>query len=214
MRIEIILHRVFWVFVIAPLVACGQQTVTSATETSIPTTVLSTVVPTSTLIPITITPSPLPTEPFVPIITLDANQAGRWREYEDSLARNLLPDLSPEDVLCEWEILGQTDMEMYIWAKCMSVNSIATTSKGTAIFLSSSTPAVVHLGIDGTIQNVEVPGAGSDYAHDIRELFPLDVQERIFNDLINYRRLSEHIEKRRMYPEEPPLIVLSSTPTP
>jgi len=170
--------------------------------------------PLPTSIPLYVTPSPLPTEPIVPVIIPDAIQVERWRDYEDALAKSLLPNLPREDVLCEWEILGRSDVEVYIWVKCMSVNSVATTSKGTDIFLSSSTPAVIHLEIDGTIQNVAVPGAGSDYSQDIRNMFPLDVQERIFNDLISYGRLSEHIEKRRMYPDMPPLIVFLATPTP
>jgi len=34
---------------------------------------------------------------------------------------------------------------------------------------------------------------GTQYARDIRKLFPLDVQERIFNHLIDYRRLDQHL---------------------
>ena len=204
MRIELILHRVFWVFVIAPLVACGQQTATSPTKTSIPTTVVSSVVPTSTLIPITITPSPLPTEPIVPIITPDVIQAERWMEYQTALAKSFLPHLSPEEVVCEWEILGQSDKEIYVWAICTGTSGPGTLED----------PAVIYIEEDGSVQTVKIPRGGTNYASDIREMFPIEAQEKYFSRVFHFKELTDHLYWRQDNPESPPLIVLSATPTP
>jgi hypothetical protein len=75
-------------------------------------------------------------------------------------------------------------------------------------------PAVVHLGEAGHILEVEIPGAGTLYASSIREMFPADITERIFDDLIDYRRLADHLLWRLDHPGEPPLVVLPAAPTP
>ena len=206
----------FTVILLVTLSACGKQTVALPTETPIPTVVSPTPVPTSTLIPVNITPSPLPTQPIIPIITPDAIQVERWKEYENVLAKSLLSFLPPEEVLCEWEILGRSEQEVYVWAVCTSIISSGTSPiSGTEIFSSPSTPAVIHLGEDGSVQSVEIPGAGSFYAPDINRMFPPDVQEEIKR--YHFRgagEIFEHIKWRRTHPEEPPLIVLIATPRP
>jgi hypothetical protein len=206
----------FMVILLVTLSACGKQTVALPTETSIPTVVSPTLVPTSTLIPVNATPSPLPTQPVIPMITPDAIQVERWKEYEDALARTILSFLPREEVICEWEILGRSEQEVYVWALCTSIISSGTSPiSGTEIFSSSSIPAVIHLREDGSVQSVEIPGAGSYYARDIRLMFPPDVQEEF--DRYHFGRageMSEHLEWRRTHPEEPPLIVLSVTPMP
>jgi hypothetical protein len=172
-------------------------------------------VPTSTLIPVTPAPSPLPTQPTIAVFTPDPIQVERWKEYQTALAKSFLSYLHPEEVLCEWEILGRSDQEVYLWAVCMSIIPIGITAEGRDIFSSSSTPAVIHVGEDGAVQSVEIPGAGSDYARDIHRMFPSDVQEK-FDQYHSggAAEMSEHIEWRRTHPEEPPLIVLSATPMP
>ncbi len=197
------------------LASCTSVVAPTPTETPVPTITftpfLSTPISTSTFTPIPPTASPLPTQPTIAVITPDPAQLERWKDYENVLANSILPFLPPKEVLCEWEILGHYDREVYVWVKCMSISLIGEINPG---HLSASMPAVIHLGIDGTVQNVEVPGPGTQYALDIRRLFPPDVQQRIFEDLINYRQYSEHLEWRLEHPEVPPLIVLAATQIP
>ncbi len=206
-------HHLLFLFIF--LTACGKQADALQVETSSPTVippVLTTLAPTQ---PVTITPSPLPTQPIVPFITPDSIQVERWKEYEDALARTLLSFRPPEEVICEWELLGRSEQKVYVWAVCTNIISSGTSLDGTEIFSSPSIPAVIHLGEDGSVQNVEIPGAGSDYARDISQMFPPDVQKE-FNryHFGRAREMLEHAAWRRTHPEEPPLIVLSATPMP
>ena len=157
--------------------------------------------------PILLTPSPWPTVLF--IITPDADQLARWQEYERALAKCHLSFLPPEEVLCEWEILEQSKQKVYVWAVCSGTFPVGNTGYRPV----SSIPSVIHLGLDGAVQSAEIPGSGTAYARDIRNMFPAIAQERIFSRLIDFRRLSEHLETRLNNPE-PPLIVLDATPTP
>ena len=207
------LRQYFWVVLLVLLVSCGKQTAALPTETPIPTVVSPTPVPTSTFIPVTIIPSPLPTQPTIPMITPDAIQVKRWKEYENALAMKIRGrEASVGKVLCEWDILGRSDQEVYVWAVCMGTFLVGDINP---IFPTASVPAVIHLNEDGSVQSVEIPGAGSDYVRDIRRMFPPDVQEEF--DRYHFGRageMSEHLEWRRTHPEEPPLIVLSATLTP
>lgn len=197
-------HRYFWIILLTFLAACGQQAVALSAETPIPTVDSPTSVSTSTFIPVTITPSPLPTQPTIPIITPDPIQVERWKEYQTALAKSFLSYLPPEEVICEWEILGQSDQVIYVWAICMGTIGIGTLAD----------PAVIHIGIDGSVQSVEIPGGGMRYAADIREMFAPDAQEKYFGRLIHFQELTDHLQWRREHLEEPPLIVLSATPMP
>ncbi|HKY56106.1 MAG TPA: hypothetical protein VJM08_17450, partial [Anaerolineales bacterium] len=210
-------EKIIWIVVIAFLTACGNEAAALPPETSIPTVVSPTFIPTSTFIPITITPSPLPTQPIIPMITPDAIQVERWKEYEDALAQSLLSFLPPEEVICEWEILGRSEQEVYVWALCTSIISSGTSPiSGAEIFSSSSTPAVIHLREDGSVQSVEKPGSGSKRISNILKMFPPDVQEKFEN--YHFGRagaeIGERLVWRRKHPDEPPLIVLSATQTP
>jgi len=210
MVIKTVPLRYFWIILLTFLVACGKQAIALPTETPIPTTVSPTPIPASTLTPIIITPSPLPTEPIIPMITPDPVQLARWREYETALATSLFPSsFIPGEFLCEWEILGRSDQEVYVWAVCMSIFSV----EGVGVPYGGSIPAVIHIGTDGAVQSVERPGGGTDYASDIRKMFPLDAQEKIFGHLINFQGLTDHLNWRRQHREEPPLIVLLVMPT-
>src|SRR5688572_18150790 len=107
------MKQLFFMILLATLSACVKQTVAPPTEMAIPTVASPTLVPTSTFIPVTVTPSPLPTEPVFPVITPDPVQVERWQEYEDALATAFFSSyLAPEQVVCEWVILGQTDQEV------------------------------------------------------------------------------------------------------
>ena len=157
---------------------------------------------------ITVTPSPMPTRPTFAAITPDIVQVEGWKEYQSALAKRLMSNLPTEKVLCEWEILGQSAQEVYVWAICTG------TVGNNGFFPKGEEPALIQLGVNGSVQSVEIPGAGTHYGRDIQRLFPPDVQDKIFNHLIDYRQLSDHLEWRREHPEEPPWIVFSATPMP
>lgn len=134
----------------------------------------------------------------------------RWKEYENELAKTILPFVHPENVLCEWDILGRSESgrEVYVWALCAGAGPSGISS-------AASVPALIHLERNGAIHSVEIPGDGTAYAQDIVRMFPAEVRDKF--DLYNSGRageFEEHIESRRTHPEEPPLIILSATPTP
>ena len=70
-------------------------------------------------------------------------------EYENALAVKFLHG---SQGYCEWEILGQSQQEIYLWAICQTRFS----SEGAAM----SAPAVIYLDADGDIEKVEVPKDG------------------------------------------------------
>ncbi len=188
------------------LASCTSVVTPAPTETPVP-TITFTPVPVTALLQ----PTPLPTQPTIAVITPEPAQLEKWKEYEDALGKKLLGrELSRGKVLCEWEILGRSNREVYVWATCMVTVPLGKSG----IFPFSETPAVIHINEDSSVQSVEIPGAGIYYARDIRKLFPLDAQERYFGRLIDFHRLSEHLRWRREHPEEPPLIVLDATPMP
>src|SRR5215203_1862447 len=110
----------FIVILLVTLSACGQQVVTLPTKTPIPTVVSLTLVPTSTLEPLPdkVEPTITPTRLGETLITPDAVQVEKWREYQIALAKNVPSDLPPEEVLCECEILGRSGSDVYVWAVC------------------------------------------------------------------------------------------------
>ncbi len=176
------------------------QTAIALTQTAQPT---KTSLPTGTPTFVTVTASPLPTQPPVILITPDAIQVERWQEYQTELAKSVLPyDPSPI-VLCEWAILGQSNQEVYLWAVCEGVAR-------------TSAPVIIYLNIDGTIQQVKAVGYDATRNTQIQQLFPLDVQEKIFSELISNldEQLTRHLSQRSGYPESLPLIILEATPMP
>ncbi len=208
MKIKLSAHQYFWIILLAFLAACAPAVTPAPSQNFNPTASITHALPTLTPTAFIVAPTPMPTQPIISLITPDAIQIERWREYQGALAMKLLPPiLVGDDVLCEWEILGQSDQEIYVWAVCQS-----SPNSGAAI---ASMPAVIHLGVTGAAQSVEIPGSGTAYARDIRRLFPIDVREKF--DYYHFGRASEmsaHLEWRRIHPEEPPLVVLSATPTP
>lgn len=144
-------------------------------------------------------------------ITANPDQLARWREYEHALAGKFLSYLPPVEVLCEWEILGQSGQEVYVWAFCLGLPPVGRSEKYAP---GAGIPAVIHLGLDGSVQSVELPrDGGPSYTEGIRKKFPKDVQKRIFGNLIHYSALIDHAKLRRENPG-PPLIVLPATPQP
>jgi hypothetical protein len=163
------------------------QTYIALTQTVLP-------IPHATLIPTLLPP---------PIITPDAVQIERWREYETALAKSILP-MFEYMVLCEWDILGRSELEVYVWATCRIPGG------------NDSRPAVIRLGLDGSIQEVEVLKRST--SSNVDELFPKEVQEKFDaytgNSIIDGRikEMHGHLVHRETHPEEPPLIILSAMP--
>ena len=183
-------------------------------------TALSTATPPPTLTPMAAmmysTPTPTPIQQFLFIMTPNAIQVERWKEYQTELAKYVLSDAGTmftnyEHALCEWDILGQSNQEVYVWAVCSDFNSLA------------EKPAVIYLEANGSIRDVEFVFHGYQWNSRIQERFPTDVQEKIHlyeafepgsSLSIGSTNMRKHLEYRRTHPEEPPLVVLSATPTP
>jgi hypothetical protein len=197
-----------WMILFVFLAACGNQRIASSTDTPMPTVlpptpVPSTVVPTSTSPPATAIPTPSPAGPVFPVITPDAMQIERWNEYEEALAKAFFKSyFQPEEVVCEWEILGQAEREVYVWAYCSGIYSAGASA--------GSIPAVIHLGADGSVQSAEIPGSGTAYGLDIQRMFPPDLHQRIFDHLVSLEAMNDRSRWRRGHPDEPPLVILNS----
>ena len=199
-------YQAFYLIVLTFLAACGRHTALAPIEPTLPPIVSSPPLPTSTFIPVTVTPSPMPATPAFPLITPDVAQMERWNEYENALAQAFFKSyLQPDEVVCEWEILGRADQEVYVWGYCSVIYS-ATPS-------AASIPAVIHLRTDGSVQNAEIPGSGTSYGIDIRRMFPPELQERIFGHFMDFQQLDDRLRWRRGHPDEPPWIVLNSLST-
>lgn len=197
------------------ITSCSPRNTPSNTNLLIPTlthTLVSTPIKvTKEITPTAITPSPLLTKPTFPILTPNPIYIRHWKDYETALAKIYIPFFPVEQVLCEWDILGQSEDELYVWVLCMSTVLIGNTGSYSA----ASIPAVIHLYTDGKIQNIEVPGRNSGYVADTLKMFPTEVREKF--DSYHFGRakeMSEHIEYRRNHPDVPPSIVLITTPTP
>jgi hypothetical protein len=122
----------------------------------------------------------------------------RWRLYEIALSKAVL--FNSDTGLCEWEILGQSGQEVYMWTLCIDTQGVGT---------AASTPAVVHLAENGQINDVTVPRpAGDDYWEDILSLFPPDVLAKIRSRSFDGAAADKRIEER-MRSHEPPLIATS-----
>ena len=163
-------------------------------------TPLPTPFPTSTSTPVTIAPTVTPTRPGETLITPDGILVERWEEYQTALAKSVRAHLPPEEVLCEWDILGRSGNDVYVWAVCRD-------NVG-----GGSVPAIIHLDSEGAVLSVE---RAKNWSRDIPRLFPPDVIEKFAHyHAGRAEEMREHIEWRRAHPDEPPLIVLLATPTP
>ena len=215
------------------LAACAPATTPAPTETPIPTFTFTPVPPTTTptleitQIPVTV----MPTQPPPPILTPDATQVERWKEYQMELAKVVLssnPELGNDpaiykDALCEWDILGQSGQDVYVYVACVIAKGNGGMRK----------PAIIYLESDGSIRIVKLPepkGKNSemfDY-----DPFPINVQEKFCyyfdpfpsdlprcpnSSMYSSPRLDvlyTHLKYRQTHLEEPPLVVLSATSAP
>ena len=204
-------EKIIRIILLTFLAACGTQAIGLPSETPVPLPISPTSIPTSIIIATIIIQSTLPMEPTIPINTPDVIQVERWKEYQTELAKLVLAQHSSQELsldetaLCEWDILGCSDREVYVWAICSTPGS------------GSTKPAVIHLELDGSIQKVEVPFHGSGWESTIQKLFPADVQEKIdeyfYSRSSNSGRAEElriHLLYRSTHPEVPPLTILSA----
>ncbi len=178
------------------LASCVPTPISKPTEEliSVPTPVFTQVLPTQTVQP----PSNAGHPPTATAVM------ERWVEVQNALAAVFLPSTPG---LCEWEVLGQSGREVYVWAICQEAGS----SNGAAM----SAPAVIHLAEgNGKIEKVEVPRDGSLYSVDIRAMFPQDLHEKLLlNSIDSLQEMWNHIQTRRNDPE-PPLVVKSGISLP
>ena len=198
------------------LTACAPATMSVPTGISVPTAVLLTATPTVTATVFSFTSTP-GTQPFTPIITPDAIQVARWQEYQTELAKIVLSEsgTSPypdyKYAICEWDILGESGQEIYVWAVCSGPSA------------SGNRPAVIYLEANGAVQKVEVVqghSSPSGFSSNEGELFPSEVIKIAHSYYIEtYPFLSDralelikHLNYRQMYPNEPPLVILSAMP--
>lgn len=159
-------------------------------------------------------PSETPTPSPLAMITPTASDGvsidlARWEEIEAALAAELLPFHPAEDVLCEWEILGESGLDVYVWAVCFG---LPPADRPQIYAPRASIPAVISFDADDMV-TVEIPAYGSSYADGVRRLFPDEVQDLIFSRAVNIADMAAHAEARREHPE-PPLIVLATTQQP
>jgi len=98
--------------------------------------------------------------------TVEVPSLPRWMGYEQTLSAVLLAGTG-EEGFCEWDILGHTDTDVYVWALCQ----VRSSGDGAA----SMSPAVIYLSADGRIDRVAMPRESS-YLDDIKSLFPSDLQ--------------------------------------
>jgi len=196
------LRRALFVgFILICLSACAQvspETTPSPTQTSTPIPIAAA----------TLTPTPIPTQL--------AGILKHWREYEIALAQSMIPSSPTDEVICEWEVLGESVNELYVWAACTTTVPIPQTDDS---YPRIHTVAVIHLGEEGEVLNIKRPSGGMNYANDIREMFPVDAQEKFFSKSYDYQSLTDHLLLRRDNPYMSPLVVLDAarpthTPTP
>jgi hypothetical protein len=133
----------------------------------------------------------------------------RWVSYESALLDiflgppgETLPDVSTKHGWCEWEIWGQQENEVYVWALCQANNSVAT---------ATSAPAVIRLEKDGMIAEVEMPEEGFG---NLKELFPQDVLAKIEKHEFPAEAAWDRIQKRKNDSSLLPLIAEQGIPLP
>jgi hypothetical protein len=150
----------------------------------------------------------MPIMPEFDWLSASPDELAHWQEYQTALGEKLLRSIAP-DVLCEWQILGRGDRVVYVMAICMGIEPVGELNPGHPTI---RIPAVIHLNEGGNVASVDAPGAGTHYARDIRELFPAELHAIIFDGSNYEAQLHEHLRWRLDHPDQPPLIVLESTP--
>jgi len=141
---------------------------------------------------------PLITE--IPSTKSNSSISTRWTTYQLALSRAII---KRDDGLCEWEIWGVSNNQVYVWAECQGKNDPA----------AGSGPAVIYLGDSYEIQRVIIPRDGVNFNNDVKSLFPSYIQTKIFSRAFDAPKYMEHIQGRKIS-NGPPLIALSATQLP
>ena len=119
--------------------------------------------------------------------TSTAGKEVNQQALESALATRFLNDPTG---LCEWEVWGEAEQEIYLWAICQSAEGAG-----------CSAPAVVRVAQDESgvwrVREVETPRDGTLYGEDVRALFPPDVQRRILAHDFDAKAAWARIEARR-----------------
>ena len=211
----------FAALLVVTLIACAPAPPTTDIQSTAFAIVQMGVALTQTAMPIhtptftlTATPTALPTFSPVPtavrpIFTPDAIQLERWQEYQTKLAEALLN--SSTGAICEWDILGRSALEVYVWAICGSTGG------------GDDGPAAIYLNTDGSIQKIKTPrywwADGNEVSNE-KELFPADVIAKLdlyWKDYSLFTGRPEEIKNYLHYrlanPGTLPWVVLLGTPT-
>ncbi len=122
-----------------------------------------------------------------------------WRDYETALVRAILP-VTLANGVCDWQVLGHTGQEVYVWAFCAA-------HQPEADITAASVPAVLALADDGHTVTARIPRDGTYYPDDVRALFPADVQQMVFDRPSTEMpaRLAQHARHRLILSTLPPL---------
>lgn len=163
--------------------------------------------------------APPPIKTAAPLVLTVTVEAAQWVKYQTELARVLLAWYSPKygfpsglykSAICEWDILGRDPQLVYVWAYC------SVPSEG----IERDVPAIIYLNDNGYPQKAEAPKLDSYWLDDASKMFPADVQAKFdtyTSGSLSSGRLKElvaHARYRYTHPEEPPLIILDTTPAP
>ena len=182
------------------------QTGVALTQTALPThTPTFTPTATPTALP-TFTPVPTAVRP---IFTPDAIQLEKWQEYQTKLAKALL--INPSiNAICEWDILGRSAREVYVWAICGSTGG------------GEDGPAAIYLNADGSIQQIKTARywwADGNQISNEKELFPADVIAKLdlYKGYYHFTgrpyEINLYLNYRLANPGSLPWVVLLGTPT-
>lgn len=118
-----------------------------------------------------------------------------WSPVEVALSSSIL---RTPDGKCEWEVLGWLKQKVYVWALCQAGPGPGSTA--------ASVPAVLWVRQDQSIQNVEIPGNGTNYGVSIRKLFPPAVQDKIFTHSFDVEAAEKRLQARWEDPTLAPAI--------
>ncbi|MBU0510674.1 MAG: hypothetical protein KKD28_11690 [Chloroflexi bacterium] len=200
MRNTIMYRVLFLILLLGFTLACRQFSPSSTPEgeiTAPPVAPSATLPPTQTVV---VESETLPVPPTLTETTVSESTMPRWREYEFALSSTLLAGTGGQnDGLCEWQLLGQQDEKVYLWALCQ----VRASADGAA----TMAPAVLFIGLEG-VYHVDIPRDGGYYVEDIKTLFPPELQTCALDiTCFDGPAAMEHIDMRRADPSMPPLIV-------
>jgi hypothetical protein len=161
---------------------------------------------------------PITAKPPTPSALPATAQTEKWKKYQTELARVLLSGFSPKygfsldyykAGVCEWDVLGHAGQLEYVWAFCGVQNGGE-----------RDAPAVIYLNESGYAQRAEAPRPDVYWQDDAPKLFPAEMQKKFtlytgssqFSSKLH--EMVAHTHYRYTHPDQPPLAVLTATPTP